>query len=201
MTASLFSALWYRVADRQPRLRTGVQVSRQVARGTAWYILTDPMSGRRCRLNPQAWELAGRLDGERSIEQIWERIVDRLGADAPTQDEVVQLLGQLAAEGLISLDVLPDFASRAWRRGQRVAHRRRERFNPFALRVPLFNPGRMLDRLAPAGRAMFSRAGLICWLALIAMALAVMVPLWPQLMAQVSEHTGTPWMLFLLWLL
>lgn len=200
MSTSLFSPLWYRVSDRRPRLRAGVQITRQVARGTPWHVLTDPMSGRRCRLNPQAWELAGRLDGERSVDQIWEGLVDRLGADAPTQDEIVQLLGQLAAEGLITLDVLPDFASRAWRRGQRAARRRRERFNPFALRVPLGNPGPWLDRLAPLGRALFGPAGALAWLVLIGMALSVLVAMGEAWLAQTGERMGTPWMLFLAWL-
>lgn len=201
MSASLFSPLWYRVCGRTPRLRAGVQVTRQVARGTPWHVLTDPMSGRRCRLNPQAWALAGRLDGERSVEQIWEGLVDQLGADAPTQGEVVQVLGQLAAEGLISLDVLPDFASRAWRRGERATRRRRERFNPLALRVPLGNPSSLLDRLAPIGRGVFSRIGLVGWTLLIGVAIGALLPLWSQWIAQIGERMTTPWMLFLIGLL
>lgn len=201
MSDSLFSPLWYRVCDRKPRLRAGVQLARQVTRGVAWHVLTDPMSGRRCRLNPQAWALAGRLDGEHSVEQIWEGLVDRLGADAPTQDEVVQVLGQLAAEGLVSLDVLPDFASRAWRRGQRATRRRRERFNPLALRVPLGNPSPLLDRLAPVGRAVFSSGGLIGWALLVAAAIGALLPLGPQWLAQVGERMSSPWLLFLVWLL
>lgn len=198
LSASLFSPLWYRVAERRPRLRAGVQVTRQLARGIPWHVLTDPMSGRRCRLNPQAWALAGRLDGERTVERIWAELV--VHPDAPTQDEVVQVIGQLTAEGLVTMDVLPDFASRAWRRGQRGARRRRERFNPLALRVPLGCPGPILDRLAPLGRALFSRAGLLLWAGLLALALAVLVPLWPQLLAHSGERLATPWMLFLIWL-
>ncbi len=178
-----------------------MQVTRQLTRGVAWHALTDPMSGRRCRLNPQAWAVAGRLDGELTVEQIWTDLVAREAAEVPTQDEVVQLIGQLAAEGLVTLDALPDFASRAWRRGQRTMRQRRERFNPLALRVPLGCPAPVLDRLAPIGRWLFGRTALMLWLALMALALTVLLPLWPQLLAQAGDRLATPWMLFLVWLL
>jgi len=201
MTRSLFSPHWYRVADRRPRLRAGVQVTRQPARGTAWHVLSDPVSGRRCRLNPQAWSLAGRLDGERSVDAIWSHLVDEFGAEAPTQDEVVQILGQLAAEGLVTMDALPDFASRAWRRGRRQARRRNERINPFALRMPLGSPGSALDRLAAPGRWIFSPAGLVAWAILLCVALAVLVTEGPALFAEARARLDSPWMLLLAWLL
>jgi len=201
LSASLFSPSWHRIADRRPRLRAGVQVTRQLTRGVAWHALTDPMSGRRCRLNPQAWAVAGRLDGERTVEQIWEEVLARQPGEVPSQDEVVQLIGQLSAEGLVTLDALPDFASRAWRRGQRAVRQRREAFNPLALRVPLGCPAPLLDRLAPVGRRVFSRTALMLWLALMGLALTVLLPLWPQLLAQAGDRLATPWMLFLVWLL
>ena len=117
MTSSLFSPVWHRVAERRPRLRSSIQISRQVTRGEIWHVLSDPISGQRCRLNPQAWQFVGRLDGARTVEQTWDRLAEVAGEDLPTQDEIVHLLGQLVAQGMVTMDVLPDFASRAWRRG------------------------------------------------------------------------------------
>jgi putative peptide zinc metalloprotease protein len=59
----------------------------------------------------------------------------------------------------------------------------------------------VLDRLAPIGRWLFGRTALMLWLALMALALTVLLPLWPQLLAQAGDRLATPWMLFLVWLL
>ena len=200
MTSTLFSPVWHRVAERRPRLRSSIQISRQVTRGEIWHVLSDPISGQRCRLNPQAWQFVGRLDGARTVEQTWDRLAEVAGEDLPTQDEIVHLLGQLVAQGMVTMDVLPDFASRAWRRGRQAARRMRERINPLALRVPLGSPTPLLDRMAPLGRVLFSRVGWLGWILLVAGAVALALPATAELQAQVAQRMGTPWMLFLAWL-
>src|SRR5689334_12585213 len=71
----------------------------------------------------------------------------RLGEHAPTQDEMIQLLGQLHATDLLQSDVTPDVAE-LFSRGEREdrARYRRSFANPMALRFPLWDPDAFLNR-------------------------------------------------------
>jgi putative peptide zinc metalloprotease protein len=72
MSESLFSESWYRVASVRPRLRNHAQVHRHVYRGGIWYVLQDHASGRFHRFTPVANFVIGQMDGERTMQQIWE---------------------------------------------------------------------------------------------------------------------------------
>src|ERR1041384_4615295 len=149
MRESLFSALWYRVADRHPQLHADVSIRRQQVRDQAWYVLTSAADGRHYRVNAQAWRLVGRCDGRHSVHDIWEALLEDHRDDAPTQDEMIRTLAGLERQGLLYYDAAPDAAILQRRHDER---RRRGFINPFALRVSLGDPSpwlRRIDRLAP----------------------------------------------------
>ena len=81
-----------------------------------------------------------------------------LGEAAPTQDEMLQQLGQLHSADLFQTDVTPD-ALELFERGEKQAKAkgRRSRANPMALRIPLVDPGAFLDRHAPLWRGQQKR--------------------------------------------
>ena len=63
-----------------------------------------------------------------------------LGEDAPTQDEIIELLGQLHASDLLQSDVTPD-AAELFTRGTRTAGAIQAVVgNPMAVRIPLWDP-------------------------------------------------------------
>ena len=62
------------------------------------------------RFTPAARYFIAAMDGERTVQQLWELANRQLGEDAPTQDEVIRLLGQLHAADLLQSDVTPDVA-------------------------------------------------------------------------------------------
>src|SRR6476661_6197901 len=79
MQQSLFSALWYRVAEQHPRLRSEVRVQRQQVRGQRWYLLVNVVNGRQYRINERAYQFIGRCDGRRCVEEIWSSLLEQLG--------------------------------------------------------------------------------------------------------------------------
>ena len=97
MDKSIFSPSWYRVAGLKPRLRSHLEIHRHHYRGELWYVLQDHSSGRFQRFTPAAYLLIGLMDGKRSVQVIWDVVRERLGEDAPTQEEVIRLLSQLHA--------------------------------------------------------------------------------------------------------
>ncbi len=185
----LQSSLWYRVATLRPQLLARVRLHRHRYRGERWYLLQDPASGRVQRFTPAARLLLAAMNGRRSVDALWQLARRRLGEDAPTQDEIIQLLGQLHAADLLATDATPD-AIEVFERGskQAAAKRRRSWANPMALRIPLWDPGSFLDRHAAAWRLLWSRWAALAWLALVLPALLLLPAHWPELTGNLSDR-------------
>lgn len=187
--APLHSSLWYRVAPLRPRLLTRARLHRHHYRGERWYLLQDPASGRVHRFTPAARLVLAAMDGERSVEDLWKLAQRQLGDDAPTQDEIIQLLGQLHASDLLATDAAPDVLE-VFERGrkQESAKRRRSWVNPMAIRIPLWDPGRFLDRFVPLWRWLWGWPGALLWLAAVIPALVMVPPHWPDLTGNLADR-------------
>lgn len=200
MSRSLFSPLWYRVARQSPRLDTDVRVERQRSRDELWYVLRDAVSGRHFRINEHAYQFVGRCDGSRTVQAIWDDLLDRLGDDAPTQDEVIVLLDRLDESGLIVTDVALEPAT-AVRRAKRQSKRRKRVFvNPFAFRIALGDPWRVLDRIGPYFSWLFHPAVLVVWCGLMLLALVLAAANWGALSGHARAYVGSSSFLLLTWL-
>jgi putative peptide zinc metalloprotease protein len=189
MSASVQSSLWYRVAALKPQLLARAKLHRHRYRGQLWYLLQDPASGRIHRFTPATRLVLAAMDGRRSVQELWQLARAHLGDDAPTQDELIQLLGQLHASDLLASDVPPD-ALELFDRGAKAdrAKRRRSWMNPMAVRFPLWNPGAFLDRHAALWRCAWSRAGALVWFAVVLPALALLPARWPELTHNLSDR-------------
>jgi putative peptide zinc metalloprotease protein len=201
VSEQLLSNSWYRVTDLQPRLRTHARLHRMRYRGELWYLLQDPVSGRVHRFTPAARFLIAAMNGERSVQQLWELANRQLGEAAPTQDEVIQLLGQLHGADLLQSDAMPD-VTELFERGQRQekASRRRSWMNPMAWRIHLWDPDRFLNASRPIADLLWSRWGALLWL-LVMLPLVVMVPPhWNELTGNFSDRVLATQNLLLLWL-
>jgi putative peptide zinc metalloprotease protein len=189
MSSRLLSNAWYRVAALKPRLRPHARLHRHRYRGEVWYLLQDRASGRVHRFTPAARAFIAEMDGSRSVAEIWAIANRRLGERAPTQDEVIQLLGQLHAADLLQSDVTPDVAE-LFSRGERELKLRRTRAwgNPMALRMPLWDPDAFLERARRWVDLMWSRWGAAAWLIVVLPALFLVPPHWPELTHNFSDH-------------
>ena len=185
----LQSSLWYRVAELRPQLVSRARLHRHRYRGELWYLLQDPASGKVHRFTPAARLVLAAMDGKRTVQDLWTLAGRKLGDDAPTQDELIRLLGQLHGADLLMTDVPPD-ALELFDRGQREssAKRRRSWLNPMAVRIPLWDPGRFLDRHARLWRTLWSRGGAITWLLVVLPALALLPAHVPELTHNLSDR-------------
>jgi len=187
------SGLWYRVAELRPQLAAGARLYPQDYRGVRWYVLHDPANGRLLRVNRAAYELIARFDGDLTVEEIWEELVERRGDDAPTQAEVVALLAQLhAADALRTNLPIDDEVLVERERTERRGRWRRIAGNPLFLRIPLFDPDRLLGRLLPLGRAVFSRAGALVWLLVVGVGVGAAVVNWPAIARGIGADLLAP---------
>ncbi len=190
---NLHSSSWYRVADVRPRLRSHVRVHRHHYRGELWYVLEDRVSRRMHRFNPMAYYIVGLMTGHRTVQEIWDSAMARFGDDAPTQDETIRLLGQLHTAELLQTEVTPDVAELL-----RRAHKGRPRIwlqnlrSPLAMRFPLFDPDRLLERWLSWYRPLFGRAGALLWLAVVGAGAFTAAAHWTELSKDFSDRVLAP---------
>src|ERR1051326_3585058 len=189
MPEPLLSNLWYRVAGLKPKLRSHAVLHRHRYRGQIWYLLQDPATGRVNRFTPGARLVISLMDGAHTVAVLWEIANRRLGESAPTQDEMIQLLGQLHAADLLRSDVTPDVAE-IFARGQREerARYRRSFTNPMAIRVPLWDPDAFLNRFPRLVALIWSRWGAALWLAVVLPAALLVPPHWADLSNNFSDR-------------
>lgn len=177
MAERFFSDQWSRLENLHPALASQVQIERQREGGQPVYVLTDPLAGKSHRLGLGAMSFVRHLDGERSINEIWEACVDSLEQDAPSQGDIVRLLAQLHQADLIRGDVPADIVELSERgRKQSSALLKQNLLGPMMFRLPLFDPDRFLEVTFPLIRPLVSWFGFVAWLCLISYAgvLAIM---------------------------
>jgi putative peptide zinc metalloprotease protein len=201
MTESLFSTYWYRVAKLKPLLRDAVQISRHVYRGQPWYVLTNSINGGNHRFNAAAYALIGQMDGQRTVQEIWENAGKLSVDDAPTQDEFIHLLGRLHDADLIQSDILPSTVELLWQDRAQPGNKWKQRVsNPFSLRFPLWDPDRWLERWQFLTAPIFTRAAFMIWLLIVISAAVAAVMHWPELTGSLNDKLFSPRNLLTLWL-
>lgn len=182
MNAPLLSSWWYRVAMRKPKVRSHARLHRHLYRGEVWYLLQDSASSRVHRFTPAARLVIALMDGSHNVEELWELANKHLGENAPTQDEMIHLLGQLHAADLLESDVTPDVAE-LFARSEREERTRyfRSYANPMAIRISLWDPDAFLNRFKGLLRLFWSGWGSLVWLAVVLPAIFLIWPHWPEL--------------------
>ena len=202
MTGPLFSNNWYRVAELQPRLRSHARIVRHQYRGEPWYVLEDRANQRFHRFTPQAYLFVGLMDGQRTTQELWETACERLGDDAPTQDDVIHLLGQLHAADVLQCNVSPD-AAELFDRYERQQRRRwqQQLFSIFSWRFPLLDPERFLRATLPVIRPLVGWPGLVLWLLVVGPATVLVAMSWTDLTHDLVGRMLAPQNLVVLWLI
>jgi putative peptide zinc metalloprotease protein len=193
MAKDLLSPSWYRVAALKPRLRLHTRVHRHEYRGERWYVIEDRISRRAHRFNAAAYRVVGLMNGRRSLQTIWEAVLAQLQDAAPTQDEIIRLLGQLHAADVMQCEISPDI-DELLRRMQRTRRRgwMARALSPLAIRIPLFDPDRLLERGLPWYRPLFGVAGAVLWLAVVGWAAVAAAQQWDVLTQDITDRVLAP---------
>ncbi len=199
---TLYSALWHRVENLRPKMKPGVRVERHVIRGEVWYVTRDRLTAASHRLSAPVYAILMRMDGERTVTQIWQEVVELFGADAPSQDQVIQMLGQLSTFDLVQADTLADGRELAQRAEQMRGKRWLQQIqNPLFFKLPLFDPHRFLSVTAHLVRPFFSPLGLLLWLAIVGWFVMQGITHWQELSGNFSDRLLAPDNLVILFVL
>jgi len=170
-----------------------VQVRRRLYRGRPWYVLHDPLANQFARLHPISYHFISLLDGRRTVEQAWELTLERHGDDAPTQNEVIGLLGQLNESNLLRGNLPPDAQPLVERhRRKRLRRAAGQAMSVLFVQIPLFNPHRVLQVLEPLFRPLLNRWGLLLWLGWLIFCGSVFLPHMGEYVRQSTDLLASP---------
>lgn len=164
-------------------------------------MLQDAASGKSHRFSPAAYRFIGLMDGERSVDELWQAVSTDAGDEAPTQDEVIRLLGQLHAVDALICDAIPDSEElfRRFSKHDRMKFKQRL-WSPLAVRLPLIDPERFLERTYPLIAPLFSRWGAFIFFSVITVGAVFAGIHWVDLTEDVVDRALTPTNLLILWL-
>ena len=167
---------WNHVAGLRPQLHKHVSVHPHEFRGSRWYILTDSARGKHLRFNDIAYEFIGRLDGDSTVDEIYQHIATRMQNKAPSRQDLLTILIQLFSVGALRSG-LPADIEQLFNKNQneRSANRTKRWLNPLAIRFPLFDPDQFLNRSITSVRPLISIAGAVFWGIVILLATMLLI--------------------------
>jgi len=171
-----FHEAWYRVADLCPRLPNSIEVYRQDFRGQLWYVLENPVNNQFSRISVEAYRFIALLDGRRTVSEAWRICTEQLGDQAPTQGEVIQLLGQLYTTNLLLAELAPDTANLFNRYRKRIKRQIQSYLtNLLFIRVPIFDPEHFLNRWIGLVGKLYSWWGFVLWVLMLSVGIYYVV--------------------------
>lgn len=156
------------LADRLKNVRVGVrrelEVSRQILNGRAAYIVRDPVSFQTLRLTPEDYQIFAALNPEDELSTICHRLTLEGNLEADQTEAFYEFVLRLTQHGLLTLPV-SDGAGLYRRFQRRCAAEVRSRITGFLfLRVPLFSPDAILNRMLRWYAPLFTRTAFLIWL-------------------------------------
>ena len=190
MTArSIHSPHWHLAEKLKPRLREDCAIERHVIRGTVWHVVRDRFSTRVHRLSPAAYSVLMRMDGTRTFEQIWREVVTHFGEDAPSQDQILHTASELYAANLLQSDAAVDESDLAERGRKEREHLPLANLkNPMLIRIPLFDPDRLLGATVHLVRPFCNVLGGALWLAAVVWLGIQMIVHWQELTDDIADR-------------
>lgn len=202
LPAQLSGSHWHRARALAPRLREQVRVHVIRYRGQPWAVLEDRLNARYHRFDRRAWRVIRRLDGNAPLERIWHDLLAEGAEDAPSQQELLALLGQMHALDLLASDALPDLIEQARRERTQAKQRWRQRYlNPLSMRWRLLDPDRFLETLTRRLGPWLGGRGALLWLVWVLPAVLLASLHWRELSENFLERALAFDNLLLMWLI
>lgn len=181
----IYSDAWHRVATVRACLRSSVRAHQQHFRGEDWVVLRDSLGSDFFRIRSEAWTFLSRLNAEQTIDEVWSELIESRPDLALTQEEVVQLIGQLHLSNLLQFDRGAASASLFERyRKRRGSEIKALVFGVLSLKIPLLDPDRALERGLPLIRFLFGPWGAAAYAILVLLGLKAAVEDWDRLFDQ-----------------
>ncbi len=163
-----YSGAWHLVSGVRACLRSSVRAHRQNFRGEEWVVLRDSLASDFFRVTVPAYAFLSRMETRRTLDEVWNELIESDPEGTLTQEEVVELLSQLQMSNLLQFDRGTAGASLFERYSKRRGREIKAALVAFwSIKIPLLDPDRALDKALPVIRLLFGPVGAIAYIALI----------------------------------
>ncbi len=137
---------WAALRELRFRLRSDLQIRRQIYEKGPVYVVHDPVSFRSHRLSLAQYRILALLNAEQTPAENFDRLVERGELGADDEEAFYQLFMSLSRLGLIVMSTVTGSALyERWQ--QTVSLKRRSRIlGLLFLQIPLVNPDQFLAR-------------------------------------------------------
>ncbi len=162
-----------RVKDSVLQLDVLMTCTEQKTPEGVWYLLSVGEPSQFFRCNKRAYDFICRFDGHKTVSEILDE--KRLQTDEVSAEEEVAELSSVIVKCLnIGLLKNPDkkVKNKHWLAGVR---------QPMAIKIPLFNPDKLLDRLSLVGSILLSWPFLVLFLFLLGYGLSLVAIHWSDI--------------------
>ncbi len=157
-----FDVTAHEVMQVRLRLRPELNCRVQTVGENSYYQVEDPLTRRFYRLGQKEWEVARRMDGNRMLGEI----LDELRPSVATEDNSLSAMDTLQLARWLVQTQLATVEGRFQHKLFDRPPRPRTLpawLNPAFMRIPLFNPDRMLQRCLPWMRWTLTPAAVVVW--------------------------------------
>ncbi|HEU0011897.1 MAG TPA: efflux RND transporter periplasmic adaptor subunit [Verrucomicrobiae bacterium] len=160
------------------QLRNDLLVSRHGRADGSFFVIKDPATDRFFRFGETEHFIAQQFDGATPVETVRQRVEERFGATL-TPEMLERFIERLRGLGLLT-------GEQAQTR-QRPGRRRRIAGDLFCLRFKAIDPDRLLERMAPALRFLFTPTFVASSAAFILCAVGITIGHWGEMMRELRE--------------
>ena len=180
---SIFDESWYKVKDLKPHIRAGVEIDKQYYKRIKWYVVSDMTnSANNLRINESSYYFISLINGKITVNQAWEETVNVFQEYAPKQGEIIRLLGQFYLNNLLRVEMSDDAKGML----ERYKKRKKKQVvstlsNILFLKIPLFDPDKILNNLSRYLFPIFTIYGFFFWLIIVSWGLSQIIMNWDEL--------------------
>lgn len=150
------------------RIRADLAITEQKYEGRLCHVVKDPVSLKYYRFNQQEYFVFERLNGKETLEEIRKEFEKRFAPDRLTLEDLESFARQLVTAGLVQHES-PNAARELFekRRKQRRTKRLATITNILYIKLPVFDPDRLLTKMMPPMRFVFTHTFL--WASVVLM--------------------------------
>ncbi len=187
----------FELTESRLRLKSGLHFAMQRSRHGNWYLIEDESRGTFFRVGPAEYTFISLLDGDTTLATAMARTCSLMGASALDENEAIQLCNWLVESGLAHTDASVSAKRIEDRQDQTSKQKTIQRLNPISVRVPLWNPDKLVTCLTNLLGWMVSWPFALLWIFTCTYAAVCVSMDWERLVygsAEIFTRNGLVWM-------
>ncbi len=170
----------FEIGNAKLKLRDGLHFTVQRTGDEDWYMIEDEAQGRFFRVGLAEYTVLSLLNGRRTLAETIAITSTRLGKDALNRHEAARLSSWVVQSELANTEASKSFARLLDRNATVASQLRLSYLNPVSVRIPLFNPDKLLKLLEQWLGWLVSWPLMMIWLAVVGYAAVRLFQHWEE---------------------